>query len=222
MTRLAQQHAFLEPAGLDEWPDGTLSGCYRFQHALYRQVLAARLGELPLMQVHRRIGERLAQGYGPQTPMIATQLAFHFVHGRAPHRAVQYLRQVGEQAMHHGAYHEARRHFEEGLELLPCLPDTPERTRQEVALLLALGSVLMATEGQAASGVLHTYRRAHMLCAQDEEKEPLFLALRGLTIAAYARDEHGLARDLAEQCYALAQGLHERAYMVEALRLLSR
>ena len=61
-----------------------------------------------------------------------------------------------------------------------------------------------------------------MLCAQDEEKEPLFLALRGLTIAAYARDEHGLAHDLAEQCYALAQGLHERAYMVEALRLLSR
>ena len=105
---LAQQHAFLEPAGLDEWPDGTLSGCYRFQHALYRQVLAARLGELPLMQVHRRIGERLAQGYGPQTPMIATQLAFHFVHGRAPHRAVQYLHQAGEQAMHHGAYHEAR------------------------------------------------------------------------------------------------------------------
>jgi DNA-binding winged helix-turn-helix (wHTH) protein len=97
---LAQQHAFLEPAGLDEWPDGTLSACYRFQHALYRQVLAARLGELPLMQVHRRIGERLAQSYGPQTPTIATQLALHFAHGRLPHRAVQYLHQAGEQAMH--------------------------------------------------------------------------------------------------------------------------
>ena len=109
---LAQQHAFLEPAGLDEWPDGTLSGCYRFQHALYRQVLAARLGELPRMQVHRRIGERLEQSYGPQTPMIATQLALHFVHGRAPHRAVQYLHQAGEQAMHLKMYHEARRHFE--------------------------------------------------------------------------------------------------------------
>ena len=47
VTTLGQQHDFLESAGLDEWPDGTLSGCYRFQHALYRQVLAARLGELP-------------------------------------------------------------------------------------------------------------------------------------------------------------------------------
>ena len=53
---LAQQHAFLEHAGLAEWPDGTLSGCYRFQHALYRQVLAARLGELQRVQVHRRMG----------------------------------------------------------------------------------------------------------------------------------------------------------------------
>ena len=94
---LAQQHAFLEPAGLAEWPDGTLSGCYRFQHALYRQVLAARLGELQRVQVHRRmVGERLAQGYGLQTPTIATQLAFHFGHGHVSHQAVQYLHQAGE------------------------------------------------------------------------------------------------------------------------------
>jgi predicted ATPase len=85
---LAQQHAFLEPAGLAEWPDGTLSGCYRFQHALYRQVLVARLGELHRVQVHRRMRECWAQGYGPQTPTMAPQLAFHFVHGRLPHRAV--------------------------------------------------------------------------------------------------------------------------------------
>jgi CheY-like chemotaxis protein len=54
------------------------------QHALYRQVLAARLGDLQRVQVHRRMRERPAQGYGPQTPTIATQLAFHFVHGRLP------------------------------------------------------------------------------------------------------------------------------------------
>jgi predicted ATPase/DNA-binding winged helix-turn-helix (wHTH) protein len=109
---LGQQHAFLEPAGLEEWPDGTLSGCYRFQHALDRQVLSERLGELQRLQVHRRIGERLAQSYGPQTPTIATQLALHFAHGRLSHRAVQYLHQAGEQAMHLKRYHEARRRFE--------------------------------------------------------------------------------------------------------------
>jgi DNA-binding winged helix-turn-helix (wHTH) protein len=78
---LTQQRAFLEPAGLAEWPDGTLSGCYRFQHALYRHVLAARLGELQRVQVLRRMGERLAQAYGLQAPTISAQLAFHFGHG---------------------------------------------------------------------------------------------------------------------------------------------
>jgi predicted ATPase len=101
---LAQQHAFLEPVGLAQWPDGTLSGCYRFQHALYRQVLATRLGALQRLQVHRRMGERLEQSYGPQTPTSATQLAHHFAQGRVPHRAVLYLHQAGEQALTHGAY----------------------------------------------------------------------------------------------------------------------
>ena len=52
---LRQQDDFLEYTGLEEWPDGTVSGCYRFRHALYRQVLAERLGDLQRMQVHRRI-----------------------------------------------------------------------------------------------------------------------------------------------------------------------
>src|SRR5215475_2893622 len=118
---LGQQHDFLEYAGLEEGPDATLSGCYRFQHALYRQVLATRLGDLQRRQVHRRMGERLEQSYGPQTPTSASQLAHHFVQGRVPHRAVPYVHQAGEQALTHGAYHEARRHFEEGLALLELL-----------------------------------------------------------------------------------------------------
>jgi predicted ATPase/DNA-binding winged helix-turn-helix (wHTH) protein len=92
---LTQQHAFLEPAGLAEGPDGTLSGCYRFQHALYRQVLAARLGELQRVQVQRRMEEHLAQGDGPQLPPSATQLAFHFVPGCLPQRAVSSLYEAG-------------------------------------------------------------------------------------------------------------------------------
>jgi predicted ATPase len=46
---LGQQPDFLEYVGLEEWPDGTVSGCYRFRHALYRQVLAERLGALQRM-----------------------------------------------------------------------------------------------------------------------------------------------------------------------------
>jgi predicted ATPase len=65
---LVQQHDFLEYAGLAEWPDGTLSGCYRFRHALYRQVLAARLGALQRVQVQRRLAAARGQGAGAPPP----------------------------------------------------------------------------------------------------------------------------------------------------------
>src|SRR5262245_52376117 len=88
---LARLHGVARSSGLAEGPGGTISGCYRFQHALYRQVLAAQLGELQRVQVHRRMRERLTQGYGPQTSTMATQLAFPLVPGHLSHRAVPSL-----------------------------------------------------------------------------------------------------------------------------------
>jgi len=59
----AQQH-LLDDAGLRVWPDGTSGGRYRFQHALYQQVLYEQLGTGRQQQLHRRIGVRLETGYG--------------------------------------------------------------------------------------------------------------------------------------------------------------
>jgi hypothetical protein len=36
---LAAQHHFIEDIGLAVWPNATSSGGYRFQHALYQQVM---------------------------------------------------------------------------------------------------------------------------------------------------------------------------------------
>ena len=59
----AQQH-LLDDVGLRAWPDGTRGGRYRFQHALYQQVLYEQIGTARRMQLHRRIGVRLEAGYG--------------------------------------------------------------------------------------------------------------------------------------------------------------
>src|SRR5262249_20990130 len=42
---LAWRQQFLRAEGLDEWPDGTLSGRYRFVHALYQNVLYDRVAQ---------------------------------------------------------------------------------------------------------------------------------------------------------------------------------
>ena len=51
---VTQQH-LLDETGLAAWPDGNRSGSYRFQHALYQQVLYEQLGTSRRMQLHQRI-----------------------------------------------------------------------------------------------------------------------------------------------------------------------
>ena len=87
---------------------------------------------------------------------IAAELAVHFERGRDYRRAIQYLQQAGENALRRSAYQEAISLLTKGLELLKTLPDTPERTQQELTLQLALGDALIAVKGYTAPEVEKT------------------------------------------------------------------
>jgi predicted ATPase len=87
---LAAQGHFLTDAGWRVWPDGTSGGRYRFQHALYQQVLYEALGTAQRVQLHQRIGARLEAGYGVRAGEIAARLAVHFERAGAVQRAVHY------------------------------------------------------------------------------------------------------------------------------------
>ena len=79
----------------------------------------------------------------------------HFEQGRDYRKAIQYLRRAGARAAQRSAYVEAVAHLTKGLELLQTLPDTPERTQQELALQLTLSGPLMAIKGFAVPEVEH-------------------------------------------------------------------
>src|SRR5262249_46181034 len=136
---LAAQRHFLDDTGWTVWPDGTRSGAYRFQHALYRQVLYERLGTMRGVQLHQRIGARLEAGYGAQAGDVAAQMAVHFERGGEILRAVKYWQQAGDNATRRNAYAEAIAALRTGLALLAMLPESAERTQRELALQLILG-----------------------------------------------------------------------------------
>jgi hypothetical protein len=69
---------------------------------------------------------------------------------------------------------EAVAHLTRGLEVLKALPDTPERTQQELTLQLALGAPLIATKGYASPEVEKSLTRARELCQQVGETPQLF------------------------------------------------
>jgi predicted ATPase len=159
-TELAAQRHILDDAGWTVWPDATSGGQYRFQHALYRQVLYEELGTARRVQLHQYIGARLEAGYGARAGEIAAQLAVHFERGGETSQAVHYWQQAGDNAARRHAHHEAIATLTKGLALLATLPESPERARHELTLQLTLGELLRATKGVGAPDVGDAYTRA--------------------------------------------------------------
>jgi predicted ATPase len=74
-----------------------------------------------------------------------------------------------------------------------------------LALLLAVGGPLIATEGYAVAEVERTYGRAWALCDQLGRSAELFPVLRGLWNCYFVRGDLQRAYDLAEQLAGLAE-----------------
>jgi predicted ATPase len=120
------------------------------------------------------------------------------------------------------AHREAAGLARRGLALAARLPDTPARTRQELALLLALGVALVATQGFAAPEVEQTYARARALCQQVGDTATLFPVLYGLWNVYLVRCELQRCLELANQMMALAGGQSDPAFLLVAHNVLQQ
>ena len=201
----ARQGQFVRASGIETWPDGTMTACYQFKHALYHEVVYARVSAEHRTHLHRQIGDRKEAGYGAQARQIAAELAVHFARGGDAGRAVHYLRCAAENALHRSAYQEAIAHITQGLEALTALPDSPERARHELGFLTTLGLALVATKGQAHSDVERTYERARTLCRRLGAPAQLFQVLWGLFSFHVVRAQLSAAWDVGQQLMALAE-----------------
>ena len=106
------------------------------------------------------------------------------------------------------------------LALLEALPDSAERTQQELELQLALGPALVAARGYAVPEVMRAYSRARELIPHAERSTELFRVLFGLWGFYLVRAEHQTAHELAEQALSLAQWLQNPALTLEAHRAI--
>lgn len=203
--RLASRGQFLEECGVKTWPDGTVSGSYRFRHALYQEVLYARLPEARRIRLHKGIGEWQEQAHGERVSESAAELAAHFAQGRDHTRAAVYLQRAGENALRRYAYREALGYFQKGSEFLQTLPETLGRAQRELALQFLLIQAISAVKGHASLEIEHAYLHARTLCEHVGAAQQLFFVLLGLFRLRHGHCEYHHARDLGAQCLALAQ-----------------
>jgi DNA-binding winged helix-turn-helix (wHTH) protein/ActR/RegA family two-component response regulator len=209
--RLVGSEHFLHRAGIEQWPDGTLTGRYRFTHAMYVDVLYERIGAASRVRLHQRIGTRKEKGYGAQVGEIAGELALHFERGHDFHRAALYCQLAGENSLRLHAVEPATRHLRRGLALLGKIPDAAARTAAELALQATLGHALLRSHGGSAANVGHAYDRALELCAEVEQSPHLVPVLLGLQNYHLALANLDSCRNLGERLSDLAQRTHDPA-----------
>jgi predicted ATPase len=212
---LARRGQFLRAIGVTEWPDGTLAGRYAFIHALYRNVLYGRVSIGRRVGLHLRIGALLERSYGQRAGEIAGELAMHFEQSRDLERAVRYRSQAADASLRQHGYREAADHARRALELLEALPESQERTQQELVLHTVLGAALIAT-GWAAPEVAHTYARARELCRHAGVTPQYFPVLNGLFGFYVTRADLGVAQELADQLLAMAGATDDTAVLLGA------
>ncbi len=195
---------------------------YVFKHALIQDAAYQSLLKSTRQQYHQRIAQVLAT----QLPEIAeTQpelVAHHYTEAGLSAQAMSYWQRAGQQAIERSANLEAINHLTKGLELLKALPETTERTQQELTLRIALGAPLMATKGYGAEEVAQCYTRAWELSRQVRESPQLFQALCGLHRFYLLRAELQPARELGGQLLSLAQRGQYPALLLEAHRTLGQ
>jgi predicted ATPase len=143
-------------------------------------------------------------------------LAQHYTVAGLSTQAILYWHHAGQRAVERSANVEAISHFTAGLELLKTLPAAPERAQQELTLQLAIGSPLLMLKGHTAPEVEHAYTRAYELAQQLGETPQRFSVLVGRWRFYFNQARLHTARELAEQCFTMAQHLQDLRLLQDA------
>jgi class 3 adenylate cyclase/DNA-binding winged helix-turn-helix (wHTH) protein/predicted ATPase len=189
---------------------------YTFKHALTQEVAYQSLVRCARQRYHAHIAQVLEKRFPEVVETQPELLAYHYTEAGHGEQAIPYWQRAGQRAVERSANREAVSHFTKGLELLKALPETSERVQQELTLQLAIGPLLLMLEGHTAPEVEHAYTRAYALAQQLGETPQRFSVLGGLWRFYHSQARFHTAREMAEQCFVLAQHLREPASLQEA------
>jgi transcriptional regulator with AAA-type ATPase domain/predicted ATPase len=188
---------------------------YTFKHVLIQEVAYQSILQSTRQQHHQQIA-RLVEERFPEIAAIQPEwLAHHYTAAGMAAQAIPYWLRAGRRAIERSAYVEAISHLTQGLEGLKRLPDTPERTLQELDLQTTLGLSLTATKGYTAVEVEQAYARARELCQQVGDTPQLFPLLWGLLGFYLLRGQLQTTLELGKQLLAMAQRLQDTTFLLE-------
>src|SRR5215813_8122825 len=180
---------------------------YAFKHALTQEVTYGGLLAERRRILHTRIVDAIESLYPERLPEHVERLAHHALRGELPEKAVHHLRQAGLKAVGRSALVDARAWFEQALDVLASLPESPPTLEQAFDIRLELRQTLTQLgdvgraferllEAEALAERLNDDRRRGRACAfmtsihilRGEPDEAIASGTRALAIAGRLGD----------------------------------
>jgi tetratricopeptide (TPR) repeat protein len=193
---------------------------FAFKHVLLRDAIYDSLLRSKKQQVHSDIAAILKDNYPELVEIQPEILAYHYQEAGNYQLAIRGWFKSGQRALAHSANVEAIANFRKALQLLSALPETPERTKQEIDIQLALGIPLIAVRGYASAETREAFWQARALCLRVGNVPEYFQALFGCWGHSWMSGKNNDALSMADEFLARSRELSDPVLLMVAHRVM--
>ncbi len=177
---------------------------YDFTHDRLREVAYSELSLVRQRYWHRRVARSLAEVHEADIESWNGQIASHFEQTGMAEEAIERYSRAAAHARQRYADTEAADLLRRALALCRGFPESDQRLKQELDLLITLGPALVTTEGYSSAEVGETYERALELSRRLGGRN-LSVILSGVWVFRTVRGDLKKARDFGLEFLRLAE-----------------
>ncbi len=193
---------------------------YAFKHALLCDAIYHSLLRSRRQEIHADIATSLENYFPDLVENQPEVLAYHHQEAAHHQQAVHCWLRSGQRALARSANVEAIANFRNALQVLSALPETPERTKQEVDIQLALGIPLIAVQGYGSEETREAFSRARTLCLRLGNIPEYFQALFGSWGYCWMSGKNHDALPMAEEFLSRSLALSDPVLQMVAHRVM--
>jgi class 3 adenylate cyclase/predicted ATPase len=197
---------------------------FLFKHALVQDTAYSMLLRGPRQALHARIAEALQERLPALADTQPEILAHHFTEAGSLQKAVAYWCRAGRQSEARAAVIEAIAQLKRGLRLIPDLPNTRERARQELELQIALAGALRSAKGFSHPEVAEEFDRARILVQGSGEAGTIshFSVLFGQFGTKFHAGQARAGLEHAREFLSLAQSRADPGSLVTGYQIIGQ
>jgi len=193
--------------------DGKRLTLYRFSHILFQKYLYGQMDAVERAELHEHVGEAMEQRYGEVLKEVAVPLAAHFEFAGHVVKALKYHKFAGNNALRFSDYEDALLHFQKALSLLKELPETADRSRDELDLLTLTSLPMMVLHGHASEEVSLLVDRMVMLLEDIPLELELFPLIHNLSAFYQLSGQHHKTLELLKKAEELARRSEQELFI---------